>query len=107
MQVGVVRGLRTAHVLDGKAKTFGLLGVGGGGGFEDVDEGWTVVPVQAIAPIHHHVAVERGQGDEAHICEADLFGEGAVFTHDALEGGAIVVHQIHLVHGDDQVGDSH
>ena len=70
------------------------------------DQRRAVVPVQALAALNHHVAVEGGQGNEAHILDADLGGEGEVVGLDGLVGGLIVVHQVHLVDGDQQVRDA-
>ena len=84
MQIGVGRILRAAHVLHGEAELLGVLGVGAGGGFEDVEESGAVVPAQGVAPVDDHVAVERRKRDEAHVLDAHLGGEIEVVGLDSF-----------------------
>ena len=81
--------------------------MGGRSGFKDLDHRRAVIPVQAFATIHDHVADQRRQRDEANVGEADLIGEGLVLGDDLVVDGLVVIHEIHLVHGDHHVGDAH
>ena len=58
VQRRIVGGLGPAHVLNREAEAFGLLGVGGGGRFEDVDQRRAVIPIEAFAAVDDHVAIE-------------------------------------------------
>ena len=98
--------LRAADVLHGEAELLGVFAVRGRGGFEDFEQGRAVVPVQAVATVHDHVAVERRERQEAHVVDADLGGEFEVVGLDLFVGFLRVVDEVHLVDGDDEVRDA-
>jgi hypothetical protein len=78
----------------------------GRGGFEHFKQGRAFVPVQVVATVDDHVAIERRERDEADVFDTDLGGEFKVFALDPLVGFLRVIGQVHLVDGDDQVRDA-
>ena len=98
--------LRPADLLHREAEELGSLGVGGRGRPPGSRAGSGLVPAEPVAALDHHVAGERREGDEAHVVDAEPRGEGQVVGLDAVEDLLGLAHQVHLVHGDDQVRDA-
>jgi len=95
--------LRAAHVLHREAELLGVLAVQRRDVLEDIEQRRPVVPVQTLATVHDHVAVERRHGDEAHVGDSQCGGESQVVAPDPGESCRRVVHEVHLVHRDDDV----
>src|SRR5574343_1113605 len=106
VQLGIGGILRAADVLHREAELLGVLAVGGRGGFKDFEQGRAFVPVQAVATVDDHVAVERRHGQETEVDDADLGRELKVIRLDLLVGFLRVVDQIQRVEGDDQMRDA-
>ncbi len=106
VQVRVGRVLRAADVLHREAELLGVFAVRARGGFEDFQQRRALVPVQRVATIDDHVAVERRHRDEAHVVDAELGGEVEVVGPDLLEGLLRILDQVHLVDRDDEMRDA-
>ncbi len=103
VQLGVGRILWAADVLHREAEFFGVLAVHRRRAFEDFEQRRPVVPVQVLAAIHHHVAVQCRHRYEAHVGDAQLVGERQIIRLDAREGFGRVVREVHLVHRHDDL----
>ena len=49
-----------------------------------VEEGWTVIPGHVLALVDDIVALERRNGDEGHVADGQLAGEGRIVVHDLV-----------------------
>jgi hypothetical protein len=85
VQFRVGRILRAADVLHREAEVLGVFAVRGGAVSRMSISVGPVVPVEPLAAVDDHVAVERRHRDEAHVLDAELGGEGEVVGLDALE----------------------
>ena len=106
VQFGIGGFLRAAYVLHGEAEGFGVFVVRQGRVFQNVEQGWTLIPVERLAAFYHHVAIQGGHGDEMHVFDTAFGGEFEVIAHDVFKNFLRVVDQIHFIHGDDQMRDA-
>ena len=55
--------------------------------------------------MHHVVPCQRRNGNVGNVLDSQFAGKGAVVVHDRLKNSGLVVHQIHLVHGHQNMRD--
>ena len=72
---------------------------------EVVEQGRPVVPAQAVGPVDDVVAVERGDRDVCDVGDVELLPEAGELVDELGEPVGRVVDEVHLVDGDDEVGD--
>src|SRR5262249_3367536 len=71
------------------------------------EQGRTFEPRRVLGGFYHIVAVEGAHGDELHIAEhVQLRQKIFDLVADLLEAFLFPVHKVHLVDGDDEVGDA-
>ncbi len=63
-------------------------------------------PGRVLALVHHVVAFQGGQRDEADILQAQLGGKGQIIIFDFVEAFFAEIHQVHLVYGHDNVANA-
>jgi hypothetical protein len=69
VQFRVGRILRAADVLHREAEFLGVCAVDRRRGLEDLEQRRPVVPVEMLATVNDHVAVERRHRDETHVAK--------------------------------------
>src|SRR5690606_21492359 len=72
---------------------------------EVLQQGRPAVPGHRLPALHHVVALERTHRDEDGLRLPEAADERPVLVGDASEGGLVIVDEVHLVDGNDQVGD--
>ena len=73
-------------------------------GFEVVQQGASAVPRHPITALNDIVAMERRERYEDQIDQPEARGVAAVRLDDVLEDRLRVIDQVHLVHGDRNMG---
>ena len=76
------------------------------GGFQHLEQRRAGVPVEAIATVDDHVALERRQRDRVDAREAEVLREFGERGDDVAEGLRVVVDEVHLVHGEHEMRDA-
>ena len=107
VQQGVGGFARPADPLHGKAEGLVARAVLDGGALEHFQQRRAQVPGQMLAALDHHVAQKGRHGDVvAARAQAACLGEVLEGVDHRLEGGRVVVDQIHFVHRDRQRRDA-
>ena len=75
-------------------------------GIQGVENGGSVVPSQAFAPVSDIASLSTGDGYERRRPDVHLGEELTVFQHDTVERGPVVAHEIHLVDEDGDLPDA-
>jgi len=75
-------------------------------GFQVLQQAGTAIPRHRRGPVDHVVAAQRRQRDRLHVGDAELRGEVAVAGDDGIEHVLPVIHQVHLVHRQQNVADA-
>src|ERR1019366_559774 len=96
----------TDDVLHGEAQSGEIEVAGDGHGLEVFQEGGTAVPGGAPARVDDVIAIERADGNVDDVAGINLRGEGAEFLANGGEDVLTELHQVHLIDGDDEVGNA-
>ena len=98
--------IRAADPLHRHHKAHFLVG-GHVHGFQLAEDGRAGVPRHVGALLRDVVPFGGGHRDDDHVFQAEFAGEGLDVLRDGVKPGLIVIHQVHLVDGEDKVFDAH
>lgn len=98
--VGVLKSLRTDHVLHRESDIDQVAVTGDVDVLEVAQQRLAVVPRRLIRLGHHVVAIERRHRDGRDILDVQACGEGVEFVANPVEPLLIPVDEIHLVDGE-------
>ena len=104
--VGVLGGLRADHVLDREAGVALGQVVADRHRLQVLQDGRAAVPVHVRGRLHDVVAGQCGDRDRGDLRDAERGGVRGELLRYRREHGLRVLHEVHLVDGEDDVGDA-